>query len=217
MLRSGGWLALVLLGVVGCEEKGPSPEIQVEGLVRAWELDIEAPVDLEFHRGSLYVLAGSNSPELWRVDLGERPIPPRLPTDGLPAGAGRLLESSGSSLLVAGEWSGDIYSVHTTGEVPSVATDSASPCSIPVRTVSPCAVTSTWTTSAGRSGRAAVIGSSDSHRRPAGFWWVAWTGETRLPPPLTRPPSPTILEAMNPTPTTRTTTTTTGRRAARVG
>ena len=88
------------------------------GFAETWELsEIDQPIDFEFLDGALYVVAGTESPELWKIEFGLRPVATQLPLDGLPAAPGRLLESSGSLLFLAGYWGSDVYSLFPDGVV----------------------------------------------------------------------------------------------------
>lgn len=108
---------LVVLAVCAGEPADPVREIDIMGLDASWSLDeIERPVDVELFGGDLYILAGGDEPELWRVGLGDaKPSPVRVRIEDAPEGRPRMLESNAHLLYLAGEWGADILAIRPDG------------------------------------------------------------------------------------------------------
>lgn len=102
---------LLCLAMAACTDVGglPSPS---PGLHPAKAIEsIVAPVDWQVADGSLFVLAGRDSAEIWEVRLDEDSLLPRPIHAVLPPGRGERLEATTQGLLVAGTWGDSVVHV----------------------------------------------------------------------------------------------------------
>lgn len=122
--RPARWVAVsVIIGLSGaCSEAPPSSTpipAQIEGLDIAWDFPgVHYPQDVQFFAGDLFILAGRDSAQLWRLDLSTPNAPPeRIHTRGLPPGRPRLLESNDFLMYVAGDWGPAVFATRADGTI----------------------------------------------------------------------------------------------------